>query len=488
MSSKMSDTYSLPPMNPKGVEVLNNYSRFLLVDGPRRVGKTIALADKIIRHAYENDGAVVGIIARTLRNGELGVWGDLVNMGSGRLYAWAKYCGLKITKEPSISATTKMSYFRIRNYYGGESEVQLHSLEHDHEVEQKLKGVKFSLVNLVEADNFKDENVFATISQCLRSMAVPRERQQFLLDTNPAQEGKRHWIYKRFIENKIKDHDRIHWTIDDNSFLTPEEKQEIHDTYVNDQNKLARYYYGEWVDFVTEGTVFEDVYREPIHVVPTLTSGNDRMEWELIDPPREAHVFHTGWDIGNLNTAWVMGVPRNTDGEIAFDIVDEQVWLKETKRGLGTFTDLIVERMNYWEERRKMVHGKAPVLWQNWSDTSSMNQSMTIDGTEAMLVNKYSNGRINLLPVRKGRDSVAARRDLLHRLLFEERIFIGSNCENVKAMIEQIRPGRADAIDKNSEHKHVFDALTYMLSCAVPSELNRRIPSANKPKPMVMVL
>ena len=110
-----------------------------------------------------------------------------------------------------------------------------------------------------------------------------------------------------------------------NSFLTPEEKQEIHDTYANDQNKLARYYYGEWVDFVTEGTVFEDVYRESIHIVPTITSGNDRMEWELIDAPRESHVFHTGWDMGNLNSAWVMGVPRNTDGEIAFDIVDEQV-------------------------------------------------------------------------------------------------------------------------------------------------------------------
>ena len=485
----MEATYSVPPMNPKGAEVLNHYGRFLLVDGPRRVGKTIAVADKIIRHAWENDGAVVGIIARTLRNGELGVWGDLVNMGSGRLYAWAKYAGLKISKEPSIAATTKMSYFRIRNYYGGESEVQLHSLEHDHEVEQKLKGVKFSLVNLVEADNFKDENVFATISQCLRSMVVPRERQQFILDTNPAPEGKRHWIYKRFIENSIKDHHRIHWTIDDNTFLTAEEKQEIHDTYANDQNKLARYYYGEWVDFVTEGTVFEDVYREETHIVPTITSGNDRMEWELIDPPRESHVFHTGWDIGNLNTAWVMGVPRSVDGQISFDIIDEQVWLKESRRGLGNFTELVIDRMDYWSERRKAVHGNAPILFHHWSDTSSMNQSMTIDGTEAMLVNRYSNGRIQLLPVRKGRDSIASRRDLLHRLLFEERIFVGSNCTHVRSMLEQIRPGKgAEAIDKHSEHKHVFDALTYMLSCAVPNELNKRLPSAGKPKPLTMSL
>jgi hypothetical protein len=485
----MPDEFNLPPMNPKGVDVLNNYSRFLLIDGPRRVGKTIAVADKIIRHAWENDGAVVGIIARTLRNGELGVWGDLVNTGSGRLYAWAKYAGLKISKEPSISATTKMCYFRVRNYYGGESEVQLHSLEHDHEVEQKLKGVKFSLANLVEADNFKDENVFATISQCLRSMVVPRERQQFLLDTNPAQEGKRHWIYKRFIENKIKDHDRIHWTIDDNAFLTAEEKQEIHDTYANDQNKLARYYYGEWVDFVTEGTTFEDVYREETHIVPTLTSERDKMEWELIDPPRESHVFHTGWDIGNLNTAWVMGVPRSVDGEIAFDIIDEQVWLQETKRGLSNFTEVVLEKMGYWEERRSACHGKAPVLWQHWSDTSSMNQSMTINGTEAMLIEKYSEGKIRLLPVRKGRHSVAARRDLLHRLLFEQRIVVGSNCQRVQSMLEQIRPGTGtNAIDPHSEHKHIFDALTYMLSCAVPSELNKRVPGASKPKPTVMIL
>ena len=54
-----------------------------------------------------------------------------------------------------MDVATKMSYARVRNAYGGESEVQLHSLENVWEASAKFKGTRFSLLWLSEADQFE---------------------------------------------------------------------------------------------------------------------------------------------------------------------------------------------------------------------------------------------------------------------------------------------------------------------------------------------
>ena len=485
----MSETYWIPPMSDKGVDVFNNYSRFLLVHGARRTGKTIALADKVIRHMYENSGAVVGIVARTLRSGEQGVWGDLVRPVSGRLAVWSAGCSLEIVKEPSSYSTTKVSYFRIKSADGGISECQLHSLEHDEEVEAKFKGAKFSMVQMVEADLFKDRMVFKTLTQTLRLINFPS--QQFILDTNPPKEGREHWLYDEFFVQPTKHHHEIKIRIEDNPFLSVEEKEELFNLYKDDSNLLARYYYSEWVEARNEGTVFEEVYKKDVHVIATSRpSHEDESEWEILCPEKDCFTIHTGWDIGDKSSAFSMIAPRVSDDSLAFDCIDEVVWLEEENKSLKEFTEEVEESMNFWERRMREMYGKKQLIWYHWSDSSSMSESMAIGGTEANLVYKLSNKRISLRPVTKGAGSVAARRRLLHRLLFEERIYVASHCTHTVDMLEKLPPGTgASGISATSKHKHVFDSLTYGLSSAVPSEMVRKnSPTATSSSGAVSIL
>jgi hypothetical protein len=460
-------------MSQKGVEVYNDYHRFLLVHGARRTGKTIALCDKVIRHMWENNGAIVAIIARTLRAGEQGVWGDLIRPTDGRLYVWANNTSMEIVKEPTITNTTKVSFFRIRNAHGGVSECQLHSLEFDEEVETKFKGFKCSMIQMVEADNFKDAMVFKTLTQTMRLLKFGQ--QQFILDTNPPKEGTSHWLHDEFFKNPTKHHKQIQFKIDDNPFISQEEKEELYALYKDSPNLLARYYFSEWVEARNEGSVFEDVYHEPIHIIHTVKNNEDSEEdWELLCPAKDAHTIHCGWDLGDRSSAFVMAAPRIVNGLFAFDVLDEIIWLNETNRSISDFTDAVLELEDFWERRLKSMYGRESVLWCHWSDSSSMSQSMTIGGTEAQLVYKHSDRKISLRPVTKGGGSVADRKNLLHRLLFEERIFVPSHCTHLKDMLELLPPGKGNqSVDPKSPHKHSFDALTYMLSCAVPNELNR---------------
>lgn len=489
MARGMSQAYWLPPMSEKGLAVFNNYNRFLLVHGARRTGKTIALADKVIRHMWENDGAVVGIVARTLRSGEQGVWGDLVRPVSGRLAVWATGTSMKVVKEPSSYSTTKVSYFRIQAANGGISECQLHSLEHDDEVESKFKGAKFSMVQMVEADLFKDPMVFRTLTQTLRLLEFPR--QQFLLDTNPPKEGREHWLYKEFFVNHTDKHHEIKIAIEDNPFLSQEEKEELFNLYKDDTNLLARYYYSEWVEARNEGTVFEEVYSKDIHVITTSKSSTEEEDdWELLCPESDCHTIHTGWDIGDRSTAFSVVAPRVAESSLAFDCLDEVVWLDEDNKSIKEFTEEVEDTMSFWERRVKAMYSRKALMWYHWSDSSSMNESMTIGGTEANLIYKLSQKRITLRPVTKGAGSVSARRRLLHRLLFERRIFVASHCTATVDMLEKLPPGTGNSgVSSLSKHKHVFDSLTYALSSAVPSEMVRRSdPTAKKAEPVSMVL
>jgi hypothetical protein len=53
-----------PDLSPKGYEVLNDYSRFLMLSGCRKSSKTINSCAKICRHMWENNGAVVAIVGK----------------------------------------------------------------------------------------------------------------------------------------------------------------------------------------------------------------------------------------------------------------------------------------------------------------------------------------------------------------------------------------------------------------------------------------
>ena len=78
-----------PPMNSKQLEIFEDYHRYLLVHGPRKSGKTFGIIHKVLRHAFDVDGAMIAIVTKTIKNAKsAGVWVLLAKM----LQIWTDNC------------------------------------------------------------------------------------------------------------------------------------------------------------------------------------------------------------------------------------------------------------------------------------------------------------------------------------------------------------------------------------------------------------
>lgn len=471
----------LPPISVKGFDVYNDYHKFLFVEGARRSTKTNSIEHKLMRHAMENDGAIIGVFVKSKATGGGGIWNDLTCKG-GIVDTWiAGGQGVSYAIEPKFKQDSKMAYFRLRTPptedrpLGGEVEFQLHSVfnENPKAVEDSFKSTSFTLIYLSEGDSFK-QSTFTFLRSQLRSLFVPSSRFQMILDANPPEAGKRHWLYEVFFKHPDKNMHRIHFGIDDNDFYSPEEKQAVYDDYKHDKTLLDRYYYGKWVEASTEG-IFAGVFLPEIHIVgeiPPLADPlhyEERDKWVILRPDSEATTFEEGWDVGDVNFGYVMGVPRfhPIHRVVIYDILDELCYLN-THLGAPDVVEEITNRREYWQSWQTKENGISKIRWTSWSDTSSMRHRFVIGGTEAVELYRLSNGQITLRGVNKGAGSVRRRKDLLMKLLFERRIYVSPLCVNVLAMLRSIKSKQGFAIDPESPHRHIFDALTYLLGYGLP--------------------
>lgn len=476
----------LPTLSPKGFEVFNSYDRYLMVDGPRKAGKSLAIAHRVARHLFENNGAIVGIVTKTLKNGKVGVWADLTNV---ILPQWiAGNFGMKWVKEPTMDVATKMSYARVRNAYGGTSEVQLHSLENVLEAEQKFKGTRFSFIWLSEADQFEDRIVFDALSDQLRVVGIPYENHQFIADLNPPVDGEKHWLAETWYPPgqfgaTLKDgFSRIPFELDDNTFLDPREKQDLINKYAYDRQLYARYVKGQWVAD-TVGGHFSEVFVEGTHVVGDVSSLAEENH-EIIVPSANCVEFFSGWDLGDVNHACSISCKRTDENDnTVFDVIDEVVVI-DRKVSIADFTEIVMERMAYWEDYVKSEYGTKRVMWRNWSDNSAWRFKAASDSYDELVVRQVSQGKISLHAATKGSGSVKQRISLLKKLLFERRIFFSAQLQDTIKMLRELKPGpsKTELIRDGDKHKHIFDALTYMLISEAPLDVERqRLTTSKKP-------
>lgn len=471
----------IPHLTPKGYQVFNSYTRFLLLHGSRKSSKSISAENKLCRHAFENNNAIIAVVTKTTKNAKVGVWQDLVRFVVPN---WIRAnIGFRYTVEPRMEADTKMSYFRVRNLYGGESEFQLHSLEHCQEVESKFKGTRFSMVYLSEADQFEDRIVFDILSDQLRVIDIPFEQHQLIADTNPPEEGEDHWLHSVWWKELqkpgvnaeyIKRFHNIHFRIADNPFLDPREKAELEEKYKYDPNKYARFVLGQWVRD-DRGTIFEDFYVPNIHVRGDCSSPNQD-DWEIIVPGKNCIELYSGWDTGDVNHAAIIAAKRDMGDHSAFDVIDEIVSLNSPV-SLTDFTEAFMERMDYWEKLVNDLYGNRRILWRHWSDASAMRYRSAADSSDELIVRQVSRNRIILNSVAKPRGSVRARISLTKKLLFEKRLCVSAQCFHLQESLKYLKPGKSktEVIQESSQFKHVFDALTYMLLNESPADVERRI-------------
>ena len=142
-----------PSISPKQLEIFNCTKRYLLVSGPRYSSKTIGVLHRLVRHCWETKGGRVGIFCKTIRNAKSGVWSDLIDL---IVPEWEQnLAGFKVTVPPKVDGVTKMHFMRVSNMHGNETEIQLHSLDVDHDIEEKIKGTRFSLIFFSELPTSK---------------------------------------------------------------------------------------------------------------------------------------------------------------------------------------------------------------------------------------------------------------------------------------------------------------------------------------------
>lgn len=484
-----------PALVPKGYDLLNSYQRFVLCHGPRKGAKSISCQAKCLRHLWETRDARVGVICRTLRNGKVGVWRDLLTM----VPEWKKAgFGFQYTVTPRMEADSKMSYFKVRNMYGEESELQLHSLEHDQDVEMRFKDTRFSMIYMVEADKFDSRHVFNILGDQLRIIGLPFEHHQFILDTNPPELGEYHWLHDVFF--KGKGIDPLYWEahfrklffpLQENHFISENEKAELREKYRYDKMRYARFVEGRWVRDVGR-SLFGEVFLEHLHKV----GEEDGEDPEMIAPAEGTTEIACGCDIGDINHAFVFGTKRLASADMpVFDVIDELVLINK-RLELADVIDVVIEKMDFWENYLRSTGVTSPIRWRFWSDSSSLRHKAIIGGSEKKLIHRLTHGRINLQGVEKGAGSVAQRIMLAKQMFLDGRLFIGANCHEVLRMIRGLQPRvtvgteetdesiikraakSAYALDVGDPLKHAFDALTYMLGYENPRALVRVQPEA----------
>lgn len=482
-----------PPLSPPGRLLWDCTKRYVLCHGPRRGGKSLAIADRMMRNAVLRPGSDALILSRTLAKGEQGVWRNFTKPG-GVVDRWREAGVTDYVRRrkgepgPGYMPGSKVPYFRVKTG-GYHSTFQLQTLAEDEKVEDKFKDMTCSMFYLVEADSFERE-VFDTLRQTLRSTIIPFKHHQGFLDVNPPKQGTKHWLYKHFFERRPDDCAEISFPIESNSFITEDERNDVYRTYEHDPVKLDRFFYGKWVE-ASDGNVFSDVFNENIVVVGDPDSGmasyDDLDFLDVLRPVETCFEFEMGWDIGDQNTSVTLAAPRRSGSVLCYDLLDEVVILRKSI-SMEEFVSRVLRMMDYWTKWVREENDVAEPVFRHWSDSSSMTTKMTISGSEAMLVNQYSEGRINLIPVIKAKGSVNDRKDLMRRMLYENRLAISSRCVHHIDMLKNLPPGSIlsatdgteyyDGVDVTSQHKHTFDSSTYMLSSCVPttmrSFINRR--------------
>jgi len=482
-----------PNLSPVQIRVYNNYKRYTLVCGPRMSSKTWVNLHRLIKHGVETPDGRVGLFTKTIRNAKSGgIWDDITKIV---IPEWVKAGQTRYTTKradgtygPKQDAQSRMVYFKIENQYEGETEFQLHSIDNIGEVEQIAKSTRFSAFYFAELSNFPSRMVFTTTTSQLRMPHLAYDDHLWLADTNPAEEGEDSWIWQLWYglprkENPdeyeqllIENMALFEIMIQDNPFLSEEQRKDIYAQHRHDPDLWARYVEGKWVR-ASKDAIFIKHFSAERHTIGDC-SNVDEKEWQILAPSEGCTSLLSGWDLGDRYHSAHIGeqVELNDSNLKAYWIIDEVCQLDpESKVGISEFCEAFMERYEYW---MKFLHGndearKEAFEWRHWSDSAAMtNFRAGAETYDQNLVMRYTDGKVELMGAPKFPGSIAKRIRIMKILLFENRILISARCKNTIAMLKSLRSGTgATLIEKGQKYRHVFDGLTYMLSGEEPAML-----------------
>lgn len=494
------DGYWVPDLAPKQLEVFNNKSVYQLVSGPVLSGKSFAVEHKVVRHLWDTPGARFAAFSKTIKAARHGgSYEDLIGI---IIPQWLK-AGLvgirpdikfEYTMEPKVDGQTRTSTFRIRNRYGGESEFLLFSLDHDEAIEGKIKQTRFSGFWFIEVTNFGDDDgsykIWRITSSRMRMVHLKDPDHLWICDCNPSEEGEESWLYKLFYLKQgfsspdddwmIKNLSVTEFTIPDNPWLDADRIAKIKSENRSDPALYARNVEGKWVARQTGGH-FTDVFFPNVHIRGDVSSPK-KEDWKIIIPDAGCVEFCAGWDPGDIHSSFHIATKRPVgDNDYSYSYIDELSNLGKMV-SLQDFTDTVMEKIQFWEQVMLEEYGIKQLLWHHWADSSTYNLKASLDGTEARLINIYSEDKIRLTAVDKPKGSKKKRVEAWRRLLFTNRLFISAQLKNTIQMCRSLKRGSSEAefISDAGGWRHIFDSASYILSGEEPIETLTRMPSYGK--------
>ena len=319
-----------PLMFDRQFEVYNSYARALLVCGPRFSGKTWAVLNRIARHLWETPDAQVAMFARTLKaSKDEGTWSKIHRVTFGK--EWMKSgIGFKYTTKDAsgkpgykVDANTRTPYCRVRNMYGGESQLKLFSLDNDDDIEAKIKEQAFSMIYFSELSNFGDRRVLVLALNQLRMEHLKFEQHMWIADTNPGEEGDTSWIYQVFYREKNQTYAQyqaerkgqqvlaeplwksfygnlqlIEIMPEENAFLDPRQLDELKVACAFDEGLYARYVLGKWVYGDGDASRhFRSTFNQKLHVLGDVSDLDETKHTYLV-PSSHCFELVPGWDLG----------------------------------------------------------------------------------------------------------------------------------------------------------------------------------------------
>lgn len=525
-------TQFLPRLSPKGEDLYNlpvrariehpNVAPAVLCSGSVFSTKTWSIIVLLLRHLWETPGARVAIFAKAVKTlSDAGPWKLLMDY---ILPDWTDPetgIGMQIlTKDREgvyggiVDSKTRTILMRVSNFYGGVSEIQLNSIQHDGEVDEKLLSTFYSALWFSELRLWDRPDIFRVSRSRLRMPRLEPWQHLWIADTNPPKEGKKSWIYPIWFEKNKPPPDHlkaivgetsaevarsrhlIEWTMDDNVFASEQEKSARKLELSDDPLVYQREALGEWVAG-GEGTnfLFSSVFSRNTHVIGVKDAGDP--ERGVIRLAADTDILYSGWDLG--------GGANHAAG-----IIEKRIVINPEPIGpLSVFSViasvkrtgehvLIQDFTKLFMEERARIQKRYPNRkfdWTHYSDDSAINQPRAsgagFDYLEVMIASRNDNdpdSHIVLTGVPKPNKSVSVRIRLVRRLLREGRLYVSAECEDVINMFEEAQSSDTEEIMWN-EHKHVFDWLSYVLYMLCFDELEdmSRGPSASGPSTTIAV-
>ena len=442
-----------PDLNHTQQLIFDCRARFVLGYGEKGSGKTIGFAHKLIRHAYENENALVLVLSPSIRTGAEGVWHDLETLV---IPQWQEGIGLE-TSASKLDPNTKDRHRWIGNRYGGWSKLLLISIPYAAAVETRIKGPAPSMIYVDELTQCDGKEYFTFPAAQLGRRRGIDGPQQYCASCNP--EGPSHWVYKTFFEDcyeedgtKDKDFAVYHVPVTENIVRLPDGYVEnLHRILRTDPVEKRRLIDGEWVDRPTGEALFRDYF------VPELHMKGDPMKGTGLTPVTGIPIT-VGYDLGQVysSISFMQMIP--TQDKTLWIVFDELDYLGE-RHLYKRLAQEVCKKMDYWDKK-----GGREFKYEHISDSSSINQwHPGGEGSyDSWDIERYSGGRIKLRGCPKGKGSVEARVRLLTQKLFNDELYVSGVCRNSLDMLRNLQADNKDpSKPKRSKYIHKFDAMTY---------------------------